>query len=47
MWSVWGFPGRATCNQLLMFDENTLCDYSLRATGAQALGERSQQMYDE
>jgi len=25
-----------------MFDENTLCDYSPRATGAQALGERSQ-----
>ena len=30
-----------------MFEENTLRDYGLGPTGARALGQRSQNMYDE
>ena len=30
-----------------MFDENTLCDYCLGSTGAHALGQRGQNMYEE
>jgi hypothetical protein len=30
-----------------MFEENALCDYGLGSTGARALGQRGQNMYDE
>jgi hypothetical protein len=41
------FTARATCNELLMFDENTLCDDCRGSTGAHALGQRGQNVLDE
>jgi len=35
------------CDELLMFEENTLSDYALDSTGTHALGQCGQNMYEE